>query len=186
MQQFPGFNAMRREPPSSADLESSGVLNQGGLLSLSSISPQGQSQHTESLEASKTHGSMPPVQYDPLDDTRSDMESLDSERLPQKPTQRRCPKPKYIPPLDFTILAKMDDEAEDSDVEDGGMIAAEGYSDEELEGSEVSGDMRYGEGEDSSPPGSPSYKGERPGDPVSQTLASEESQVSHGDLRPFH
>lgn len=177
-QQFPGFNAMRREPPSSADLESSGVLNQGGLLSLSSISPQPSGQYTESLEASRA---VPPVQNDPLDDTRSDLESLDSEMLPQKPTHRRCPKPKNVPSLDFT---KLDDHADESDGEDGGLIPdGEGYSDED--GGSDEDEMHYGEG-DSSPPGSPNYKGERPGDPVSQTLANEESRLQlRGGLPAF-
>eukprot|EP00931_Biecheleriopsis_adriatica_P006323 TRINITY_DN107739_c0_g1_i1.p1 TRINITY_DN107739_c0_g1~~TRINITY_DN107739_c0_g1_i1.p1 ORF type:complete len:669 (-),score=111.55 TRINITY_DN107739_c0_g1_i1:210-2216(-) len=106
------FHANRREPTLS-ELEVQGqevTLNQGGLLSLSSISPQN-SQNP------------PPEAMDGLGVSGTETaRSTDSGMLPQRPTRRHIVKPASVPVLDFSLLKQnIDDEEEedgDEDMED--------------------------------------------------------------------
>lgn len=100
----PKFNAMRREPglPQDGDPGQDGALNQGGLLSLSSISPQ----------ASANPG-VESMEYD-ADTARS----TDSGMLPQRPERRNIMKPAHVPRLDLSLL-KQNEEEEEEDEEEG-------------------------------------------------------------------
>jgi len=95
----PRFHAMRREPMLGEGISDGqeGPLNQGGLLSLSSISPT---------------ASVPPL---PESFAAESARSTDSGQLPQRPTRRHISKPDHVPTLDFS---KLKDQLEDEDDED--------------------------------------------------------------------
>jgi len=103
LEQPPRFHSSHREPTLGESLRSEGglegTLNQGGLLSMSSISPT---------------ASVPPL---PDSFAVDSARSADSGMLPQKPT--RCPvqKPSHVPGLDFSKLKQLEDEEEDDDME---------------------------------------------------------------------
>merc|ERR1719284_893942 len=106
----PRFHASRREP-TLGDVETQeGPLNQGGLLSLSSISPT---------------ASVPPL---PESFAADSARSEESGGLPQRPTRRQVIKPDHVPRLDFS---KLKDAMDEDDEED--EIEGEGYEDEELD-----------------------------------------------------
>lgn len=136
---FPStFHPLRREPSIEHDSSGGGgPLNQGGLLSLSSISVQPSGHCTESLEASRGLGAT-------LDAKTDTARSLDSVHLPQRPTHSHCVKPSFVPGLDLSVLAQyMDENGEESDKDD----ASEGaFDEEEIEGEEDSGDLEFCEG----------------------------------------
>jgi len=89
----PAFQANRREPGVS---EAQELLNQAGLMSLSSISPQHSQLHRSAMEA-MDHGS-----------ARSD----DSGILPQRPERRVVMRPASVPKLDLTRLQDLEEEEE--------------------------------------------------------------------------
>jgi len=100
------FHASRREPTGTEGDGAGcqeGLLNQGGLLSLSSISPQ---------------TSPPPPQPDPLAGNESSR-STDSGMLPQRPTRRIVVKPENVPALDFSRLRQhVEEDEQEEEYED--------------------------------------------------------------------
>lgn len=104
----PRFAAMQREPHLGDADAQEGLLNQGGLLSMSSISPQ---------------TSLPPFP-DSLGVSGADSaRSTDSGMLPQRPTRRHVTKPDHVPKLDFSRLknALEEEEEEEDEEEDAGL-----------------------------------------------------------------
>lgn len=104
------FQALRREPSLQSEHESQvyhtaeGQLNQGGLLSLSSISPQHSGlTPAEGLQASGLG----------TDSARSD----DSGMLPQRPTRRAVVRPPNVPVLDLSRLQNQLEEDEEEEEE---------------------------------------------------------------------
>lgn len=132
------FHPSRREPgPGDADGHEGAHLNQGGLLSMSSISPQ---------------TSMPLV-HEPLDGAAASGAdtpgSEDSGRLPQRPCRRHIVTPAHVPPLDFSRLKHQLEEEEEEEEE--GELPEEGadgdpryYQDQ----AGVEGDSRYYDGQE--------------------------------------
>jgi hypothetical protein len=95
----PRFHASRREPTLDDPEVQHGLLNQGGLLSISSISPQ---------------TSVPPLPGEAGGD--SSVRSTDSGMLPQRPTRRHVVKPDNVPRLDFSRLKdNLEDEEEEEE-----------------------------------------------------------------------
>jgi len=114
------FHSSLREPELCQAQD--GVLNQGGLLSLSSISPQNsQPAPAESMDAG--------LGVSGVDTARS----TDSGMLPQRPERRHVVRPSHVPSLDFSRLKQQeeeeDEEEEDEEEEDEDIEAME-----ELEG----------------------------------------------------
>lgn len=97
------FHASRREPdapPGQQEAEQhEGALNQGGLLSLSSISPQ-------------NSGNPAPETMDCMLGACESARSADSGMLPQRPTRRLVMKPSHVPSLDLTRLQQQLEEEE--------------------------------------------------------------------------
>jgi hypothetical protein len=119
----PRFHASRREPGLGEAEAQEGLLNQGGLLSISSISPQ---------------TSVPPL---PCDGGSESVRSTDSGMLPQRPTRRHVVKPDNVPRLDFSRLKdEMEEEEEEEEME------AEGSPGEKQAG--VPMDYHYGQEDD--------------------------------------
>jgi hypothetical protein len=128
------FHPSRREP-GLADLlgaADGGPLNQGGLLSISSISAQNSAPpHPESLDMG--------VGVSCTDSARS----TDSGMLPQRPTRRQVMKPDRVPSLDFSRLkpeqveeADEEEDEEEEEMEDeypDGMMDEEGLREEECD-----------------------------------------------------
>jgi len=117
------FGSMRREP-GPGDLDGhEAMLNQGGLLSMSSISPQ----NSAPLPPDGPEGTSG------LESARSG----DSGHLPQRPTRRHIIKPPNVPSLDFSRLNQhMDEEEEEEgqEEEDREMDAGEeGLEDDEVD-----------------------------------------------------
>eukprot|EP00929_Paragymnodinium_shiwhaense_P107009 TRINITY_DN72959_c0_g1_i1.p1 TRINITY_DN72959_c0_g1~~TRINITY_DN72959_c0_g1_i1.p1 ORF type:complete len:765 (-),score=167.98 TRINITY_DN72959_c0_g1_i1:296-2590(-) len=96
------FHAGLREP-SSAEPSSEQALNQGGLLSMSSISAMTSPQHA--LQASE-------LREIAEDDSAR---SVDSGRLPQRPERRQVIRPSHVPALDLRAVWQHveDDEGEE-------------------------------------------------------------------------
>jgi len=92
------------------------VLNQGGLLSLSSISPQ-------------TSGNPAPDAMECMLGVCESARSTDSGMLPQRPTRRHVLKPPHVPALDFSRLQQQPEE--DEEEEDPGDGEEEGLAEEE-------------------------------------------------------
>merc|ERR1740130_1675492 len=114
----PRFHAAAREP-NLGEYGQEGPLNQGGLLSLSSISPT---------------ASVPPL---PESFAQESARSEDSGQLPQRP-RTRLPKPSNVPQLDFARLKdamEEDEEEEGSEGEEG--QDEQGYDDDDLEWEEM-------------------------------------------------
>lgn len=110
----PRFAAMQREPHIGDMDGQEGLLNQGGLLSMSSISPQ---------------TSLPPFPDSSLGVSGAESaRSTDSGMLPQRPTRRHVTKPEHVPKLDFSRLknALEEEEEEEDEEEDGGLEEHEG------------------------------------------------------------
>jgi len=110
------FNANRREPLGGSGEMMEGpdgqaTLNQGGLLSMSSISPQTSAPIMQESAVDRT-------QLTAVDDSGSD----DSGRLPQRPDRRKVIKPPHVPRLDLNRmkqrLAEMEEEEEEEPVGD--------------------------------------------------------------------
>lgn len=81
------------------------ILNQGGILSMSSISPQNSAPpHPESMLGASQ-----------LESARS----TDSVPLPQKPDRKRVVRPNHVPCLDFARLAQALEEEEEMAEEEG-------------------------------------------------------------------
>merc|ERR1711972_1245623 len=118
----PRFHASRREPGLGDAEGQEGLLNQGGLLSISSISPQ---------------TSVPPL---PGDGAGESARSTDSGMLPQRPTRRHVVKPDNVPRLDFSRLKDQMEEEEEEEME------AEGSPGEKHAG--VPMDYHYGQDDD--------------------------------------
>jgi len=99
------FHANRREPTGPPDLEGiqEGVLNQGGLLSMSSISPQTSAPQPESMECMGGISER----------------STDSGILPQRPTRRHVVRPGHVPALDLSRLNQQLEEDEEEEDEEG-------------------------------------------------------------------
>lgn len=116
------FHPSRREPTLSELEAQEGALNQGGLLSLSSISPQtSQPPPAESMD--QGHGAASGTET---------ARSTDSGMLPQRPTRRHVVKPAHVPALDFSRLKiQLDDE--DEEEED------EGEYQDDMEGDDMAG-----------------------------------------------
>merc|ERR1740117_1962049 len=110
----PRFHPGCREPTIETQ---EGPLNQGGLLSLSSISPT---------------ASVPPL---PDSFAAESARSEDSGSLPQRPTRRGGPKPDNIPQLDFSRLKDTMEEDEEDEMDD------EGYDDEDLDEMQAHGKL---------------------------------------------
>lgn len=106
------FQPYRREPGMMEAMEE-GPLNQGGLLSLSSISPQ----HSVPYPNDSHLGG---------DTARS----ADSGVLPQRPNRRNVIKPAQIPPLDFSRLNQL--EEEEDMVEEDEAAAREEEAEEDI------------------------------------------------------
>lgn len=104
------FHANRREPTGPPDPEGiqEGALNQGGLLSMSSISPQTSAPQPESLECMGGISER----------------STDSGILPQRPT-RRVVRPGHVPALDLSRLNQQLEEDEEEEDEEGLMEQGE-------------------------------------------------------------
>lgn len=117
------FNAMQREPD--LDVAHEGMLNQGGLLSLSSISPQ-----TSANPGQETMECM----MGGIDTARS----TDSGMLPQRPTRRDVIKPAHVPMLDLSRLKQHEeeDEEEDEEQDEEGLGEEEEDADQQAGGSE--------------------------------------------------
>jgi len=101
------FHASRREPtgapgPQEAEPAQDPALNQGGLLSLSSISPQ-------------TSGNPAPESMECLLNSCESARSVDSGMLPQRPTRRHVMKPRNVPSLDLTRLQQQLEEEQDEE-----------------------------------------------------------------------
>lgn len=115
------FHPSRREPTLSEMEAQEGVLNQGGLLSLSSISPQN-SQPPPAESMDQGHGAVSGAES---------ARSTDSGMLPQRPTRRQFVKPARVPSLDFSRLKiQLDDEEDEED---------DGQYEDELEGDDMAG-----------------------------------------------
>jgi len=104
------FHASRREPtgapgPQEAEPAQDPALNQGGLLSLSSISPQ-------------TSGNPAPESMECLLNSCESARSVDSGMLPQRPTRRHVMKPRNVPSLDLTRLQQQLEEEQDEEEQD--------------------------------------------------------------------
>eukprot|EP00927_Polykrikos_kofoidii_P036888 TRINITY_DN3109_c0_g2_i1.p1 TRINITY_DN3109_c0_g2~~TRINITY_DN3109_c0_g2_i1.p1 ORF type:complete len:970 (-),score=180.60 TRINITY_DN3109_c0_g2_i1:28-2784(-) len=105
------FHALRREPSlevpeGEVNTSHDAPGNQGGLLSLSSISPQ----------------TSPPPPVDSMQNSCQDSaRSTDSGMLPQRPTRRIIIKPDHVPTLDFSRLhiGPEEEEEEMVDYEEG-------------------------------------------------------------------
>lgn len=113
----PKFHANRREPTLGDTDGQDGPLNQGGLLSLSSISPT---------------ASVPPL---PESFNAESARSTDSGMLPQRPPRRQVVKPAHVPQLD---LSKLKDQLDDEDEEEEEMEMAggpdeHGFDDDDLD-----------------------------------------------------
>jgi len=111
------FHASRREPTQPArQQEQEAVnegLNQGGLLSLSSISPQ-------------TSGNLAPEAAECTLASNESARSDDSGMLPQRPTRRHVLKPPHVPALDLSCLQQhLEEEEEEDEGEDPGDGAEE-------------------------------------------------------------
>jgi len=107
------FNAAMREPEPAANWgyaapEEKSALNQGGILSLSSIS-----QHTS-------------PQYAPMDYCGDSARSTDSGMLPQCPTRRHVVKPANVPPLDLSKVPGPAEEEEEEEEDPEGGVQYEG------------------------------------------------------------
>lgn len=113
----PSFHASRREPGLGENSEErqEGPLNQGGLLSLSSISPT---------------ASVPPL---PESFAVDSARSADSGQLPQRPTRLVIGKPSNVPCLDFSKLKDQLEEDDDEEEFEGEGQQEEGYEDEDLD-----------------------------------------------------
>eukprot|EP00928_Gymnodinium_smaydae_P001722 TRINITY_DN10616_c2_g2_i1.p1 TRINITY_DN10616_c2_g2~~TRINITY_DN10616_c2_g2_i1.p1 ORF type:complete len:875 (-),score=209.65 TRINITY_DN10616_c2_g2_i1:104-2728(-) len=95
----PRFHLNRREPSMQSEGEQQ-LLNQGGLLSVSSISAQ----------------TSPPPPIDPHAAQGDDSaRSTDSGMLPQRPTRKIIVKPPQVTPLDFSRLQQQLEEEDDYD-----------------------------------------------------------------------
>lgn len=108
----PRFHAMQREPLAAtgdlmADGQQEAMLNQGGLLSLSSISPQ------HSVVPMHADAGLLGTSAADVDSARS----TDSGMLPQR-LERRVIKPDYVPKLDFTRLKDALEEEEEEEEEE--------------------------------------------------------------------
>lgn len=116
------FHPSRREPTLSELEAQEGALNQGGLLSLSSISPQtSQPPPAESMD--QGHGAVSGTET---------ARSTDSGMLPQRPTRRHVVKPAHVPALDFSRLKiQLDDEEEEEE--------DEGEYQDDMEGDDMAG-----------------------------------------------
>lgn len=114
----PSFHASRREPGLGENSEGGqeGPLNQGGLLSLSSISP--------------TAGALspPPPESFAVESARS----ADSGQLPQRPRLEMF-KPSNVPCLDFSKLKDQLEDDEDEEEFEGEGQEEEGFEDEDLD-----------------------------------------------------
>lgn len=120
--QPPRFNAYSREPKlgEAEQHEGGGPLNQGGLLSLSSISPT---------------ASVPPLPESFAADSARSSDSLPG--LPQRPTRGMVRKPDYVPSLDFSKLK----DALEEDEEDEEDMDGEGLEDEDMDEMQAHGKM---------------------------------------------
>jgi len=117
------FHSLHREPgPRDIIIEAQEVaLNQGGLLSMSSISPQTSALPAQESAVDCAAASGP--------DTPG---SQDSGRLPQRPDRRQVIRPAHVPPLDLTRLKHQLEEEEEEEEEREG--------DEILEGADMDGE----------------------------------------------
>mmetsp|Transcript_117435 Transcript_117435/g.216217 ORF Transcript_117435/g.216217 Transcript_117435/m.216217 type:complete len:639 (-) Transcript_117435:109-2025(-) len=115
----PRFAAMQREPHIGDMDAQEGLLNQGGLLSMSSISPQ---------------TSLPPFPDSSLGVSGAESaRSTDSGMLPQRPTRRHVTKPESVPKLDFSRLKNALEEEDEEEDEEGEDLADGGLEEEGLE-----------------------------------------------------
>lgn len=106
----PRFHASRREPTLGEAEAQEGPLNQGGLLSISSISPQ---------------TSAPPFPGETGNEYIDSARSTDNDMLPQRPPMFGRDRPDYVPRLDFSRLKEqMEEDEEEEDME------AEGQDDD--------------------------------------------------------
>jgi hypothetical protein len=113
----PRFHASRREPTLGEPEPQEGPLNQGGLLSISSISPQ---------------TSVPPFPMETGQEYTDSARSTDSGMLPQRPPMFGRERPQHVPRLDFSRLKEqMEEDEEDDDME------AEGQDDRGSDYSEM-------------------------------------------------
>eukprot|EP00419_Tripos_fusus_P047489 CAMPEP_0172835446 /NCGR_PEP_ID=MMETSP1075-20121228/25769_1 /TAXON_ID=2916 /ORGANISM="Ceratium fusus, Strain PA161109" /LENGTH=576 /DNA_ID=CAMNT_0013678489 /DNA_START=21 /DNA_END=1751 /DNA_ORIENTATION=- len=114
------FAASRREPtgapePQEAEPAQDPALNQGGLLSISSISPQ-------------ASGNPAPDSMECMLNSCDTARSADSGMLPQRPTRRHIIKPQIVPSLDLTCVQQQLEEEQDD--EEQGDRAEEGLDEE--------------------------------------------------------
>lgn len=112
------YDASRREP-TAADFEPAAdvTLNQGGLLSLSTISPQ-------------TSPPPPPPQQPASPGALDTGRSTDSGMLPQRPDRRVVIRPSKVPPLDFARLKQLEEEEDEVDEQ---QYAQQGYDREPMD-----------------------------------------------------
>lgn len=97
------FHASRREPTGAEfDAGPDAGLNQAGLLSISSISPQ---------------TSPPPPQQPESPGALDTGRSTDSGMLPQRPDRRQVIRPSSVPPLDLARLKQWEEEEEEAENE---------------------------------------------------------------------
>jgi len=113
-----GAAAAQQEPEAANE----GLLNQGGLLSLSSISPQ-------------TSGNPAPEAAECTLGSCESARSTDSGMLPQRPTRRHVVKPSHVPALDFTRLQQHLEEEEEEEYQgEGGEEVCAGEEERYAEG----------------------------------------------------
>lgn len=111
----PRFHPGLREPSLAEAYGQEGPLNQGGLLSLSSISPT---------------ASVPPL---PESFAAESARSEDSGMLPQRPPRGESVKPVQVPRLDFSKLKDQLEDEEDEEETPGEVQYESRYTDEELD-----------------------------------------------------
>jgi hypothetical protein len=104
----PRFHASRREPTLGEVEAQEGPLNQGGLLSISSISPQ---------------NSMPPFPMDMMNNEGGESaRSTDNDMLPQRAPFFGRERPDYVPKLDFSRLKdQLEEDEEEEEMEGEGQ-----------------------------------------------------------------
>lgn len=110
------------------------LLNQGGLLSMSSISPQ----------------TSPPPPIQQAESVGGETaRSVDSVQLPQRPTRRHVIRPNHVPALDFSRLNHQLDEEEEEELEQGEEQDADARAEAEwLRHAAAGGEMLLDDGHD--------------------------------------